>query len=303
MDIHRLKAGLAIVFKGHVFNYLSRDKGLRKKVREETIRKAVDGYLDSYKETISSVKEDACDSDEGDNCRIFSIWLQGEENAPEIVKACFRSIRHNCTQELVVLDAGTIWDWIGLPDYIRRKWEKGRIKPAHFADICRVELLYRYGGVWLDATAFVTSPLPGWLLDEDFFIYLSGDTLPGSYAFVQNCFFRARRHNYIVKVWRAAILEYWRREDSALDYFIHQMIFRKAVESNARAKEYFERMPHIVQDPTHELWWGYKDRPFDEKTFRQITSAAIFQKTEYKSSSAKHPVPGSFADVMMKMYL
>ena len=34
-----------------------------------------------------------------------------------------------------------------------------------------------------------------------------------------------------------------------------------------------------------------------------MTSGALFQKTEYKSSSARCPVPGSFAEKMMGMYL
>lgn len=301
MSWNRIKADLTILVFGHIFNPLLWKRGRRSRNRVEIVKKTVDRYLDSYVPFICSVKKDADNVQEKPE-RIFSIWLQGEENAPDIVRACFRSIRHNCTQELVVLDKDTILEWIDLPDYIIRKWERGRIKPAHFADICRVELLYRYGGIWLDATAFVTNPIPQWVLDEDFFIYLSGNMLNGYYAFVQNCFFRAKRHNYIVKVWREAIFEYWRQENSVIDYFMHQMIFRKVVECNPLARKCFERMPHIIQDPTHELWWKHKDDPFDSAVFEGITASAVFQKTEYKSASAKNPIPGSFADVMMKMY-
>lgn len=302
MSWNRIKADLTILFRGHILNPLFWERSRRRRKRVGIVRTAVDRYLDAYVPVISSVKEDAEGMLEEEPERIFSIWLQGEENAPEIVKACFRSIRHNCTQELVVLDRHTVGDWIDLPEYIIGKWKAGKIKSAHYADICRVALLYKYGGIWLDATAFVTSPIPDWILDEDFFIYLSGDSLSGYYAFVQNCFFRARKGNYIVKVWKEAIFEYWRRENSVIDYFIHQMIFKKVVECNPVARVYFEKMPHLIQDPTHELWWKYRDEPFDRKLFDGITASAVFQKTEYKSSSAKNPIPGSFADVMMKMY-
>lgn len=300
MSWRKIRADLSIILFGHVLNPLFWKRSHRNRRRADVVSGAVDRYLDSYVPMICSVKDDP-KPDNSEPERIFSIWLQGEENAPEIVKACFRSIRHNCRQELVVLDRNSVREWVKLPGYIVDKWEKGKIRPAHFADICRVALLYEYGGIWLDATAFVTSPIPAWVLDEDFFIYLSG-SINGYYAFVQNCFFRARRHNYIVKVWREAIYEYWRREDNVIDYFMHQMIFGKVVSSNPLAGELFERMPHLQQDPTHELWWRYKDCPFDAELFSKITASAIFQKTEYKSSSSKDPVPGSFADVMMKMY-
>ena len=301
MSWNRIKADLTILFFGHILNPLLWKRSRRSRKRVGIVRMAVDRYLDAYVPVIASIEEDAENVQDGPE-RIFSIWLQGEENAPEIVKACFRSIRHNCVQELVVLDEHTVGEWIELPEYILKKRSEGKIKPAHFADICRVALLYKYGGIWLDATAFVVSPIPEWVMNEDFFIYLSGNSLGGHYAFVQNCFFRARKNNYIVKVWMNAIFEYWRRENSVIDYFMHQMIFRKVVECNPVAKAYFEKMPHVIQDPTHELWWKYRDEPFDKKLFDRITASAVFQKTEYKSVSAKEPVPGSFADAMMKMY-
>ena len=298
-----LMTKIRILVRGHLLNPLVWPHWQRSRTRENVIRNEVDRYLDCCVSDIMSVKPDTAAEEEGrPEERIFSIWLQGEENAPEIVKACFASIRANCTQQLVVLDAKNIWEWISLPGYIRKLWESGKMKPAHFADICRVELLYRYGGVWLDATDFTTSPVPDWIMDEDFFIYMGGKTVKGHYAFVQNCFFRAKKGNYIVKVWREGIFSYWRHENTAIDYFIHQMILRKAVECNAEAGAEFARMPHVDQDPTHELWWQYRDKPFDAEIFRAATSRSFFQKIEYKSATANSPVPGTFADVMMKMY-
>ena len=183
------------------------------------------------------------------------------------------------------------------------KWRQGLIKPAHFTDICRVALLYRYGGYWMDATDFLPAELPEWIDDRDFFVYMSGERLRGWYAYIQNCFIRARRGNYLLALWLNAMLVYWSHEDSAIDYFVHQLLFRKAVGSDPRAAELFAAMPKIVQDPTHELWFGNASRPFDPELFRSLTAAAAFQKTEYRSSDAVSPRPGSFADAVMKMYL
>ena len=329
----RFRTKACIVLRGHVLNWPWRSRLERRRARGAATRDAVCAYLDRYvPEFLGMPYTPAADAGQiapygsgqpvpdspgqtapgnpiqpvsGDSCkeRIFSIWLQGERSAPDIVKACWRSIRANSSRELVVLDSGSFGDWIDLPPHVTGKWRRGLIKPAHFTDICRVALLYRYGGYWMDATDFLPAELPEWIDDRDFFVYMSGERLRGWYAYIQNCFIRARRGNYLLALWLNAMLVYWSHEDSAIDYFVHQLLFMKAVESDPRAAELFAAMPKIVQDPTHELWFGNASKPFDPELFRSLTAAAAFQKTEYRSSDAVSPRPGSFADAMMKMYL
>ena len=329
----RFRTKACIVLRGHVLNWPWRSRLERRRARGAATRDAVCAYLDRYvPEFLGMPYTPAADAGQiapygsgqpvpdspgqtapgnpiqpvsGDSCkeRIFSIWLQGEQSAPDIVKACWRSVRANSSRELVVLDSGSLGDWIELPPHVTDKWRRGLIKPAHFTDICRVALLYRYGGYWMDATDFLPAELPEWIDDRDFFVYMSGERLRGWYAYIQNCFIRARRGNYLLALWLNAMLVYWSHEDSAIDYFVHQLLFRKAVGSDPRAAELFAAMPKIVQDPTHELWFGNASKPFDPELFRSLTAAAAFQKTEYRSSDAVSPRPGSFADAMMKMYL
>ena len=329
----RFSTKAEIVLRGHILNWPWRSRLERRRARGAATRDAVCAYLDRYvPEFLGMPYTPAADTGQpapygsgqpvpdspgqtapgnpiqpvsGDSCkeRIFSIWLQGEQSAPDIVKACWRSVRANSSRELVVLDSGSLGDWIELPPHVTDKWRRGLIKPAHFTDICRVALLYRYGGYWMDATDFLPAELPEWIDDRDFFVYMSGERLRGWYAYIQNCFIRARRGNYLLALWLNAMLVYWSHEDSAIDYFVHQLLFRKAVESDPRAAGLFAAMPKLVQDPTHELWFGNASKPFDPELFRSLTAAAAFQKTEYKSADAVSPRPGSFADAMMKMYL
>lgn len=302
MDLKRIKVYGTVILKGHILNWPWRSHIERRRIRGEVTQKAVCSYLQQFVPEHITDDSGRRIKDDGQEERIFTIWLQGEEKAPEIVKACLRSIRHNCSQQLVVLDSRTLPEWISLPDHIIRKWQEGKIRAAHFADICRVELLYRYGGIWMDATCFATSAVPEEIMAEDFFIYLSGNRLKGLYSFVQNCFFRSRKGDYLLKAWREAILNYWESEDSIIDYFAHQLLFKVTVEKNPEAMRHFARMPHIAQDPTHTVWEEHKDDMFDRDIFERLTKDAFFQKTEYKSRSAKDPVRGSFSDVMQNMY-
>lgn len=297
----RFLTKLEIIVCGHLMNPFWLSHLGRRRLRGDVTARTVGKYLDRYVPAFSTLPADEASS-EGEPERIFSIWLQGEQAAPEIVKACWRSIRANCTQELVILDENSIWDWIQLPGYIVDKWKSGKMRAAHFTDICRVELLYRHGGVWMDSTDFVSNPLPQWLLDQDFFVFMSGETQRGFYSFVQNCFIRARKGSYLLKCWREAMFAYWKQEDSTIDYFVHQLLFKKVVECNAHASELFAKMPKCSQDATHAVWFGGAARPFDADEFKRLTSAAVFQKTEYKSRNATDPEPGSIAAEMMEMY-
>lgn len=299
----RFVLNVRVVLFGHILNPLWLSRKQRRRIRAEASGKAIMSYLGDYREFAASLgyvsqKRNAANGDRN----IFSIWLQGEENAPEIVKACWRSVRANCRGKFTVLDENSLGEYIQLPDYILEKWRSGRMKPAHFTDICRVELLSRYGGLWLDATDFIPSELPQWLWDEEFFVYLSGENLPGCHSYVQNCFIRAESSSFLIRAWHDMIFEYWRREDTAADYFIHQLLFRFLVENNETAAREFGKMRKICQDDTHILWFEKAAEPYNADQVRRIFDAALFQKTEYKSKLSAEIPEGSVAEALVGMY-
>ena len=264
-----------IIIKGHILNPLWKPRMERRRKRGEVTRRAVCRALKPYIGFIGTLTPEMQEQDidvqgidtetagaattmRQNGEKIFSIWLQGEENAPEIVKACWRSVRKNCTQPLTVLDEKSLGEWIELPEHILRKRREGKIKPAHFTDICRLALLVKHGGLWLDATDYVPAPFPEKLWKENFFVYTSGENIMGSYAGIQNCFIRARKGNFLAKAWLELIYEYWRREDKPLDYFIHQLLFMMLVEHNSYAEELYAKMPKIDNDMAHDLWFGHR---------------------------------------------
>ena len=300
MNFSRIWAMFKLIMQVHVLNWFWRDRKHRRTVRSAAIVRIIPKYFQRYLPAAAAVAEQKVENNDKKE-KIFSLWLQGEENAPELVKACFRSVRKHCKQELVVLDENTVFDYISLPDVIMQKRKAGKISHAHFADICRVELLYNHGGFWLDSTGFVTEKIPEWIAKEDFFVYLvdPNSSSPFSYSYMQNCFIRARKGAYLLGAWRAMILDYWMHENACFDYFMHQLLFKTLVHNDERAKKYFAEMPHVYQDPTHALWWAYHDKPYNKEDFDRVTSGAFFQKTTYQQ--AKNPKPGTFAAEMLEM--
>lgn len=92
---------------------------------------------------------------------IWVCWLQGEQNAPDLVKKCLESIRKNANGHPVILiEENNYEQYIELPDHIKCKYEEGMITKTHFSDILRVHLLQKYGGLWIDATIFCNNVIP-----------------------------------------------------------------------------------------------------------------------------------------------
>ena len=286
---------LRLVLKGHILNPVWASREDRRKRRYSATFDSVMGYLRRYAGPISRIRPAKPDTTPEPE-RAFTIWYQGEEQAPPLVKACFRSMRRHLKQELVVLDEKTLFDWITLPDYIIDKWRSGKIAHTQFSDICRIELLYEHGGLWFDATDYVTSPVPQYIMDEDFFLFMAGKKIRGSYAFIQSCFIRAKKGNPVLGVWRDANAVYWKEEDSKINYFVHHMLLRLSVDVNPVAAEHFGRMPKVDQDPTHALWGEHCMDPYDEAAFASLTADSFFQKTNYKDKRLKDMTPGTVAE-------
>ena len=87
------------------------------------------------------------------------VWTYWDAATPPLVRACLQTWRaHAGRFELRVLDDGTLGQWIGdLPPGLERE-------PVRRSDWIRLELLRRYGGIWMDASSIVTRPLD-WVLE------------------------------------------------------------------------------------------------------------------------------------------
>ena len=292
---------LRLLIEGHVFNPLWDGEEKHRKRRCAAFGRILTGFMRKHylaaADPVPDRPAEHADSAE----KIWTIWLQGEDQAPDIVKSCFASIRAHCSQELVILDDKSVFERITLPEVIVEKYRAGKIRAAHFADICRVELLHRYGGYWLDATCFVTAPIPEFIANQDFFVFLAGEKVHGNYSFIQNCFIRAQKGAYLLEAWRAMILDYWIHEEKRVDYFQHQVMFRTLVTYNPVAAAKFAGMPQIDQYPTHLYLYEYKDLPYDPELLREVSEEGFFyQKTSYRGLDKT--VPGSFADHLVHWY-
>lgn len=293
---------LKFIWNGHITNWLWRDRKYRRYCRDIAFGEYKMDYLKKYIPFVKTLKSSDLTPSQNSstNERAYSLWFQGEDNAPEIVKKCLSSVRKYFGENFTVISDKDMCHYISLPDFITKKWEDKKIVPANFSDIVRIELLYNYGGYWFDATDLMTGPVTKIIADSPFFMFTASDSfLP--YMFVQTCFIRGKQGDSLMGMWRKLIHEYWKNEDMAAEYFLVHLLLRLLVTYNEEARLLFERMPKIKMDSTHVLWHEIGNLPFDEGRYEKMCNDAFFQKCSYKKMryGLQEIIPGSFADVVI----
>lgn len=236
-------------------------------------------YIDSC-ETTDSIK------DEQYNQCIWVCWLQGMDNAPDIVKSCYKSLQKNANgHKVILLDHTNISSFIELPDYIEEKYKRKIIKPAFYCDIIRVALLEKYGGMWIDATVFTTERIPEIYFEQEIFCFkasnLKNDPIKAS-----NWCICAQPNNEIIVKTKNTLLEYWKRENHAIDYYFFHYIFARAVDSNDVTKQMWNSMPYFNNENPHVLQFEMQNK-FLEERWEYIKRISPVHKLAYREYELK----------------
>lgn len=203
---------------------------------------------------------------------IWICWFQGAENAPPLVKRCIESVQQQANgAKVVLLTDENIADFIELPAHIRQKYTQGRISKAHYSDIVRCALLYQYGGIWMDATLFVTRPLP----DHFFTLPFSSlrfepdaDARPIGKGYWTAYMLAATQHNATVKFVRDSFYHYWLHHDSLIEYFLIDYAFLYAWTQHAAFRRETEAQP--VTGNQRYLIRRFINQPLGEEAVRAL---------------------------------
>lgn len=216
--------------------------------------------------------------------KIWFCWLQGVEQAPVVIKACYHSILLNLPDyKIIVIDNENWKEYVELPDYIVEKWNKKIIPPANFTDLLRLQLLIRYGGSWIDSTVLCTGitkqneeyTRPYLNADLFFFQY----TQPGSsqWGGISNWFITSCTNNEVLMVLRDMLYAYWKDYNCLIDYYIFHLFFTmlRDVYSDEIAA-----MPYGYSVNCLALGHHLGDK-FDKNKWDRFTSKVCFHKLLY----------------------
>jgi len=242
-------------------------------------------YLKKYLYILNNIPKIEVPENAKQSDFVWSMWWQGEDNAPEIVKICLKSIRKYYPQ-LIVIDENNYKNYIELPDYIEEKHKNNTFTNTHFSDIIRVFLLQKYGGTWIDATAFLSDYIPPVILKQNFYIFTNWNE-----GNIRSWFIHAKPEHYIMNVMKKFFEEYWKYENSLLNYYLFHNFFELCTKENSYFWNLFKKQPVCL---VHQSSMALGDQQFakntlyhDKDMYDWIFNSSFVQKLSYKEKWLK----------------
>ena len=201
-------------------------------------------------------------------------------------------------REVVLITAENMHQYVQFPAHILEKWQDGKITNTHMTDLLRLELLIRYGGLWLDATVFCSSrrqDIPDYYFDAELFFYQN--LKPGRDGHSHLCsswLMSAKTNNPLLMTVRELCYRYWQRNDQMIDYFLLHEFMAICLE---RHPEVWNRIVPCSNTTPHILLLRLFEA-YDAQMWQAIRAQTPFHKLTYKFDSEKTQLPGTFYQVL-----
>lgn len=251
------------------------------------LRKKYRPFIENY------VKNDVQNLEKKQSKKVWVCWLQGMENAPEMVKICYQSLQDNLhDREIVLLTEENYRDYVTFPDYIQGKIDQGIISKTHMSDLLRLELLIQYGGTWIDATVYCSgNDYPDYMFESDLFVFQNlKPGLDGHCTRISSWFMSACSNQPILLLTRALLYDYWKKKNYMVDYFLLHDFFELAIEVYPeewkKVVPFSNAIPHILLLRLFE--------EYDEKIWYAVKEMTYFHKMTYKYSKEEKNKKGTY---------
>jgi hypothetical protein len=219
--------------------------------------------------------KDVSEYDDSDmhNSVIWTMWWQGEKEAPLLVKNCIMQMRKlHSNRKVIVIDSENYINYVKLPPVVMEKFDAGKINPTKLSNMIRLSLLYNYGGVWVDSTIWLERSLEDDLFNKD---WVSLKT--NSPAWIWTTFFiGGRAGNPYFKIVLDMHYQWWKKYDRVITYLLFDCMLSVAYEK-------FENMREMVEKGTIKAGNCYW-------LMEQISKGSLYNKEEWERQISINPI-------------
>lgn len=212
---------------------------------------------------------------------IWIAWLQGEENAPHIVRNCIESVRkYSSGRPVIIVTWDNIASYVDIPQYIIERLNKRQMQYAQFSDYLRVALLCKWGGIWIDSTVLLTGPLPEIMLNSSLFFFKGSidDIAP---IRISSWFIVSQQGNLLIQKLKYLLECYWKREHRLMDYYLFHIFVSCLIDSDNECRKIWDDM-HFAENLSPHRLQANLFKPYSEKIFNDICSGSNIHKLTYK---------------------
>lgn len=226
--------------------------------------------------------------------QIWLCWLQGMDQAPDLVQACYASLKREFPDyEITVVTEKNLSDYVTLPDYITEKWQQGIIGNAHFSDVLRLALLAQYGGIWIDATVYATGRSTLSVIERGSFFMFKSLSAVEEHISSSNWLIASSANHQLVLAMQQLLYAYWEKEKVAIHYYVFHLFFTLVTENYPElwkaVPTYTNAAPHVMVDELNDA--------YSDERFEQLAHISDFHKLNYKKSF-KNDAPTLYAHIL-----
>lgn len=231
-----------------------------------------------------------------DNCEPAPIWIcwwQGEDKMPEIVNTCYDRICNLSgihPVHLVTID--NYQEYVSINPDIIQKFHNKRLMPAHLADLLRLKLLDLYGGLWLDATIYLSRPIDEKVFNYEFYSLKNDCIDHKSVSYYRWCSFvlGCKKGNALVHSLAVSFENYILTEKEFIHYLVIDYFIDMLYKNDNETKELLDRIPYGGKY-MHVLRTMYS-QPFNINIYNEMMEDTKFFKLTYKGNIDKRTQNG-----------
>lgn len=232
---------------------------------------------------------------------IWVFWWQGREKMPEIIEMCLVSkIRNSGNHPVILLTEENIKNYIQFPEYVWNQFYRKQLRIQHLADMIRVQLIKRYGGLWLDASIYCARPL-----DESIFqmaVYtLKGEEDKKYVSKNQWTTFviGGQKGNTLCSFLDEFFIQYCKTGKPFIDYFMLDCAINFAYKNIPQVKEDLDLVPKTQGD----YYWLNRnlEMPLTEKLLNEYRQeASSFYKIAWNKKLKKESWKYTFFEYLLE---
>lgn len=237
-----------------------------------------------------------------DNMCIYICWLQGEEMMPLIVKACYRSVlRHANGRKVYLITMENYKDFVSIPHFIEDRVTGKKISFTFFSDIIRNALLYQRGGIWRDATIYLTQDLHIGKLP--FFSIRRNERW--DYANISrqrwtSYFMAGVKGNPLNHFVLGGLIAYWAKKEIILDYFLMDYIICLGYENIPAITQMIDNLPYTNGKVFYLSGHLTQDR--NSGDVLDVLRHTHIHKLTYKGLDGRYPTNSTYNGIIKNLF-
>lgn len=216
---------------------------------------------------------------------IFICWFQGENNAPEIVRNCIKSIKNNApvNSNVIILNETNMINYVKIPSVVVEKYKKGLITKTNFSDILRFGLLSQKGGAWMDSTIFCRDSINPELFNYQLYSIKNSnyDKFNIAHRKWTSYFWFAKQNSYFTRRVFQFFCSYWEKYDTLIDYFLVDHIIYFLYQNDELCKNLLDSIP--VNNPNVSYLQDELSNEFNLDKWNNLQKNTYFFKLDWKA--------------------